>query len=87
MLTLGSQQREIDFEPEWRKKMKAFQDPALATQKVKGVHSHTDRGLLCQALQLQCSQFIIDITHNVCIFMQQNCNLSCSAKCFPFSQH
>ena len=36
MLTLGSQQKDIDFEPEWRKRMKAFQDPALASKKAKG---------------------------------------------------
>ncbi|DBA98675.1 hypothetical protein WJX77_002585 [Trebouxia sp. C0004] len=36
MLTLGSQQRNIDFEPEWRRKMQVFLDPAHASKKAKG---------------------------------------------------
>lgn len=36
MLTLGSQQRNIDFESVWRKKMHAFLDPAHASKKAKG---------------------------------------------------
>ena len=36
MLTLGSQQRNIDFEPEWRRKMHVFLDPAHASKKAKG---------------------------------------------------
>ncbi len=40
MLTLGSQQRNIDFEPEWRRKMHVFLDPAHASKKAKGAFQH-----------------------------------------------
>ncbi len=40
MLTLGSQQRNIDFEPEWRRKMHVFLDPAHASKKAKGSFQH-----------------------------------------------
>ena len=36
MLTLGSQQRNIDFETEWRQKMHVFLDPAHVSKKAKG---------------------------------------------------
>lgn len=36
MLTLGSQQRNIDFETEWRRKMHVFLDPAHVSKKAKG---------------------------------------------------
>ena len=36
MLTLGSDQKDIDFEPEWRRRMQACQIPGRKTQKPKG---------------------------------------------------
>ena len=36
MLTLGSHQQNIDFEPKWRKKMKAFPGAADAPNRHKG---------------------------------------------------
>lgn len=36
MLTLGSHQQNLDFEPEWRKKMKAFPGATDAPNRHKG---------------------------------------------------
>lgn len=51
MLTLGSNQRDIDFEPEWRRRMEAGQPPGRSPQKPKGQSCVLSEGAVLTPLQ------------------------------------
>ena len=68
MLTLGSQQRSIDFETEWRRKMHVFLDPAHASKKAKGTRNCQAASLFVAALLWQPCLKFKSKTYHACRF-------------------